>query len=115
MRNGSRSRATVRLIDQPAPTILAASDNDGCPWIYDRPATTVMGTPRIFPPDGHHPEMGLGHASNRAIKVTLEELATLQGFPDGWPFQGNKTSRARQIGDAVCPKMAEVCVRAVTP
>jgi len=42
-----------------------------------------------------------------------EECATLQGFPVDHPFQGTKTSRYRQAGNAVPPKLAEVVARAV--
>jgi DNA (cytosine-5)-methyltransferase 1 len=82
-------------------------------WCYERPATTVMGDRRVFPPEGHHPEQGRGHASNRAVKVTPVELAALQGFPPGYPFKGSAASVARQIGNAVPPALAAVCVRAV--
>lgn len=46
-------------------------------------------------------------------RLTVAESAIIQGFPAGWPFQGNKTSQYRQIGNAVPPKLAEVIARAV--
>ena len=55
-----------------------------------------------------------GQWTHSRQQVTLEELATLQGFPAGYPFQGNKTSIARQIGNAVPPPLARACVQAVT-
>ena len=63
---------------------------------------------------GHALQTNRGTEPVRTIKVTLDELATLQGFPAGWPFQGTKTSVAQQVGNAVPPRLAEVCVRAVT-
>lgn len=39
-------------------------------------------------------------------KLTLEELATLQGFPDTYKFVGNKGSRLRQIGNALPPAVS---------
>lgn len=40
------------------------------------------------------------------VPVTLPELAVLQDFPDEYPWVGNKTSRARQIGNAIPPGLA---------
>lgn len=34
-------------------------------------------------------------------RLTWRECAGLQGFPLGWPFHGNTTSRYRQVGNAV--------------
>ena len=31
-----------------------------------------------------------------------------EDFPDGWPWQGNKTQQFRQIGNAVPPRMARL-------
>lgn len=46
-------------------------------------------------------------------RLTVEECAALQDFPAGHPFQGTKTARYRQVGNAVPPKLAEVVGRAI--
>lgn len=38
------------------------------------------------------------------------ELAAAQSFPDWYTFTGTKADKVRQIGNAVCPKMAEALV-----
>ena len=93
-----------RDVRRPAPTIVGRSPGS---WTRRRPATTVQATPRIARP-GHHDVQW-----EDSVPVTLEEHATLQDFPPGWPFVGNKTSVARQIGNAVPSRLAEACVRAV--
>ena len=40
------------------------------------------------------------------------ELAKAQSFPDGYRFTGPKADVVKQIGNAVCPKMAEALVEA---
>jgi site-specific DNA-cytosine methylase len=46
-------------------------------------------------------------------RLTVRQCATLQGFPDDYPWQGNKTEQYRQVGNAVVPRMAELLARAV--
>ena len=46
-------------------------------------------------------------------RLTVEEVARLQGFPADHPWQGTQTSRYRQVGNAVPPRLAEVVARAV--
>lgn len=46
-------------------------------------------------------------------RLTVEECATLQAFPPGHPWQGTKTERYRQVGNAVPPTLAEVVGRQV--
>lgn len=46
--------------------------------------------------------------------LTVTECAVLQGFPENHPFQGaTKSTRYRQVGNAVPPRLAEVVGRAV--
>ena len=56
--------------------------------------------------------IGSKYAPN-TVNVTTEEGAVLQSYPRDFPFQGSKTERDLQIGNAVPPKVAEAVLRAV--
>ena len=45
--------------------------------------------------------------------VTLREGARLQTFPDSFEFKGSKVEVARQIGNAVPPKLAEAIAESI--
>lgn len=47
------------------------------------------------------------------VKFTVDQAATLQGFPDNWQFAGKKTSRYRQVGNAMPPPLARALGLAV--
>lgn len=69
----------------------------------DKPSPTILGQP-------DHRSTFLGHPTeSRAL--TPEECAVLQTFPADFPFQGTKTRRHLQIGNAVPPLLAEVVLK----
>ncbi|MEU2622123.1 DNA (cytosine-5-)-methyltransferase [Streptomyces sp. NPDC007157] len=45
--------------------------------------------------------------------LTVEQAALIQGFPQDWKFQGRKTARYRQVGNAFPPPVAEAIGRAI--
>jgi DNA (cytosine-5)-methyltransferase 1 len=105
---GSRPRPITTL----APTMLAAGLAKGTPiWTGERPATTVACDRRVHPP-GHKENSsdrpGRYHQRRGAcaVRVTVEQAATLQGFPAGYPWQGARTRQFEQVGNAVPPPLA---------
>ena len=48
-----------------------------------------------------------------ARRITVEEAALLQTFPLGTWFSGSRSSRYRQVGNAVPPRLMEVVGRAL--
>lgn len=85
---------------RPAPQITTQAGG----WAWERPATVVMGDSQLFRPEHH----GDGRPSQHvgSVKLTVEQALVLQGFPPDFPVTGTKTSRFRQIGNAVCPPVA---------
>jgi DNA (cytosine-5)-methyltransferase 1 len=114
LRTGNHDRAFDRSIprplSEPAPTVAVGYTL--AQWAWERPATTVQGDPRV-PRPGHRDRAGGEHQQDQAVRVTLAELAILQGFPADFPFQGNKTQRAQQIGNAVPPPLAAAIIGAL--
>jgi DNA (cytosine-5)-methyltransferase 1 len=86
-------------------------------WARRRPSTTVLGEPRVFGP-GHWPRNG--HPAHKVrretVRVTVEQASILQGFRHDYPWQGPRTARFLQIGNAVCPPVARaVLAEAMRP
>ncbi len=48
------------------------------------------------------PSQGADHM----VKLTVDQVAALQGFPPYWTFEGRKTARYRQVGNATPPPFA---------
>ena len=101
----------TRTLSAPAPAVTGKASGQ---WAFERPSTTVMGDSRVWAP-GHHANAADGPDKSRndgAIKVTLTEFAVLQSFPADYPFQGTKSARSLQIGNAIPPLLAQHVLRA---
>lgn len=102
---------------EPAPTI--AFGHDAANWAWERPATTIAGDARCWPP-GHKINQGdidrLGaeeaaerygdRAGTEALRLEPGDALALQSFPRDYPVQGSKTRQFEQIGNAVPPGLA---------
>jgi DNA (cytosine-5)-methyltransferase 1 len=78
-------------------------------WTRKRPATTVLADPRIAAPSAKDRDPNW---HKNAVRVSVEEAAVLQGFRADYPWQGSRTRRFLQIGNAVCPPVARLVVGA---
>jgi DNA (cytosine-5)-methyltransferase 1 len=117
-----QSGARSRPVSEPAPTMLAVGLAKGVPvWAGRRPATTVSCDRRVHPP-GHKQNASdpPGRYQQRrgvnAVRVTVEQAATLQGFLPGYPWKGARTRQFEQVGNAVPPPVAHrVLEQAIAP
>lgn len=73
-------------------------------WPCDRPAPTIAGRD-IVPMPGANANRFNGSTKSRndGLRVTIEEAGVLQSFPADYPWQGGKTSKFQQCGNAVPP------------
>lgn len=99
--NGNRQNAARCPADQPAPTVMFPERSNKVEGAYERPATTVCGDPRIGRPDHKDRDKGEAQFAEQSVRVTVAEAAILQGFPADYPWQGTKSQRYRQVGDAI--------------
>ena len=95
---GSHGEPYSRDVERPAPTLTTNVRL----WYVNG---SVAGDARISPP-GHRDRAGGERQHEHSIRVTVEEAACLQGFPEGYPWQGSSTSRYTQVGNAVPPPLA---------
>ncbi|MFE2127570.1 DNA cytosine methyltransferase [Streptomyces amritsarensis] len=113
-RNGwPGATAWARRADQPAPTIVGGSDRRGGPDLG--PTGSKRAWERLGVNGG-----GIGDdvpdasaPADLLPKLTVPQVARLQGFPSDWVLAGRKTSSYRQIGNACPPPVAAAVGRAL--
>jgi DNA (cytosine-5)-methyltransferase 1 len=92
---------------RPAPTLHASMGGNKTPWV-----DTIGVVP------AYHAHLRAGGAPRTgevpgARRITVEEAARLQTFPDGVTFVGSRASCYRQVGNAVPPLLASAVARAL--
>ncbi|WP_031084225.1 MULTISPECIES: DNA cytosine methyltransferase [unclassified Streptomyces] len=105
--------------DQPAPTLVGGSKNRGGAdlgptgakrkWATMGVNAHTVGNEVPGPDFVWDPRLG----RDAMVKITVEQAALLQGFPESWEVSGLKTARYRQIGHATPPPVGEALGRAV--
>lgn len=107
---GSMYPTPVVEVERPAPTVTGQAGNQ---WVFERPATTVLGDPRIGRPGHKDRDGGESQFEEGALKVTALEATILQSFRPDYPWRGNKSQQFQQIGNAVPPLLAAAVCRAL--
>ncbi|MFJ2030758.1 DNA cytosine methyltransferase [Streptosporangium sp. NPDC087985] len=123
---GSRGWAGVaewsQVADQVAPAIVGGSSTHGGGDLG--PTRTKAAWARLgvnghslgndVPGPDFVMEFGLGkHGRDGLPKLTIPQVAILQGFPEEWHFAGGKTARYRQVAQAFPPPLAEAVGRQI--
>ncbi|CAM5492574.1 DNA cytosine methyltransferase [Streptomyces abikoensis] len=104
-------RATV------APTLVGGSKKHGGADLGPSRAKAAWGELGIDAmgvandPDRCDPDRDLFRENGPML--TVEQAAIIQGFPRHWHFEGGKTARYRQVGNAFPPPVAEAVGRAI--
>ncbi|MFG3123424.1 DNA cytosine methyltransferase [Streptomyces sp. NPDC048201] len=102
-----------------APTLVGGSKTHGGPDFGPSGTKAKWGRMGVYtksfgnePPDADFkwdPSLG----DDGLLRITVDQTALLQGFPEDWHFAGGKTARYRQIGNAAPPAVGEALGRAV--
>lgn len=117
MFEGLGNREAWGLTNQPSPTITShlgvTRSPSGTQRVYlDAIEQGSFEFKPVDPVPSKVAENGIGSKfAPNTVNIDTNEGGILQGYPGGFPFQGSKTSKHLQIGNAVPPPVAEAVLR----
>jgi DNA (cytosine-5)-methyltransferase 1 len=93
------SRGNTMLLERPSPSVSASSE--------------IRGSGAGSNPEKMQRASDALYLSTGRRRLTVAEVAALQGFPADHPWQGTQTSRYRQVGNAVPPALAGAVAKSI--
>ncbi len=105
--NGNQTNAARRSIGEPAPTVFFGHRSNDVRWVYERPATTIVGSfyPEVISAPGYRTEVSRQNAPG-SVRVSVREAGILQSFRPDFPWKGARSKQYEQVGNAVPPLLA---------
>ena len=108
--NGTMAPTVPVSVQRPSPTITGKSVGQWVikpAWVFERPATTVVGSfcPDVIAAPGYRTKVSRQNAEG-SVKITVDEAGVLQSFPADYPWQGSRSKRHEQVGNAIPPVLA---------
>ena len=102
-------------INKPAPTLPASMGGNRTP-IVDQEALETGSSQWV---EKYHTELQNGgeiikNVPVRLRRISVQEAAAIQAFPEDMPWYGSQCSRYKQIGNAVPPKMAYAVAKSIS-
>lgn len=102
LRMGNANGATVRRVEEPAPTVLFGHRSNAVEWHHKQPLS-------------RDEREAVGSAAGEGgVRVTVAEGGVLQSFPADYPWQGSRSKRYEQVGNAIPPRLAAHILAALT-
>ncbi|WP_306490452.1 DNA cytosine methyltransferase [Streptomyces brasiliscabiei] len=99
--------------DRLAPALVGGSDRRGGADLGPTGSKKAWATLGVNGNSLGDEPPGADFPSDEHPKLTVEQAAMIQAFPENWRFFGGKTSRYRQIGHAMPPPLATAMGRAI--
>jgi DNA (cytosine-5)-methyltransferase 1 len=118
--SGERPRGLGRPLSLPAFTVDTSAGSwsigptEASASVRHLPRRGCGHTRTVRPPkqtgrSGHrHPNRPPRRGGPEGARITADQAAVLQGFRGGYPWQGSRSQRFRQVGNAVCPPLARL-------
>jgi DNA (cytosine-5)-methyltransferase 1 len=100
----------IQPVERPAVTLTGKARS----WVHKRPSPTVVGSfqPQIIAKPDYRMTVRRQDQEG-SVQVEPWQAGILQGFPPTYPWQGSRTSKFQQIGNAIPPPLAMALLKQI--